>query len=957
MTRRTILLSLLLAVFPTLIPAQTEKRWDTLTRHEIGVDRFLASHPDLDGKGVVIAVLDTGVDMGVEGLKALPDGKVKVVDCRDFSAEGDLYWEEARRLPESAGEKLVDSKGRSLRGFRKVTKGAAQERFFLAFLEEKMFLDTRVKDLNGDGDSKDVFGILIFTVNDGKTFRYEAVVDVNGDGSLEDGIRVTDYWRQHQTFVLTGKKGSRRQLTMACNFYPAEKRISIHFDSGGHGTHVAGIAAGYRIHGQDGYNGMAPGAQIISLKIGNNRYPGGATITESVKKALDYGARYAREHKVPVVYNMSFGIGSERESRSSIEKYVDELLWKNPGVVFVTSAGNKGPGLSSVGTPSAAKRAIAVGAMLSPAAAAAQYGCSLEKEVPFVFSSRGGDTYKPDIMAPGSAASTVPLWGDRDHMHGTSMASPAAAGAIALLVDGLVRHDPPFKVDNALVLRAVKNTGRHLPGLTFLDEGGGALDLPAAYAHARFLASKGEAGKLREYRILNQGPAAGVGVAYWRRSPMLPRKTEAMNFQIKAGFPAKISKEGRARFYRAFDLKPDKPWLSLTRPLIYLKGNHPAKVGVMADLADRGPGLYTGKIRAYRKSEDRVAGAPVHEFDLVVSILVPHRVTPGNRGLIRVGGTVKPGFQDRFFVEVPPGTGAITLDLRMLEGGRASGLTARLYDPDGVRRLIAGPVADPGTLNAHATLTGADVVPGTWEIVAVSSIRSRETARYDLNVKLNGVQIGKPTFFARTADPLRDRLLVPVHCTQAVTFRGSVKGRLDRFVKKQVIELKDTIIYRKRLCLDSMTRTARWTFNFNRDTYALLTDCVIQVVDVKTGKTLRNVGMGKRSASTSIPIPENLAEGKEYELVLIPAFSLEKDSGSWQFTLTEELLWRTQPLEMKVVRPQGGTLSLMPWDWAEVELRLGVRPPSPPHGYINGGTVEVVSSEDGDIRFRKSIRL
>jgi len=47
----------------------------------------------------------------------------------------------------------------------------------------------------------------------------------------------------------------------------------------------------------------------------------------------------------------------------------------------------------------------------------------------------------------------------------------------------------------------------------------------------------------------------------------------------------------------------------------------------------------------------------------------------------------------------------------------------------------------------------------------------------------------------------------------------------------------------------------------------------------------------------------------------------------------------------------------MPWDWAEVELRLGVRPPSPPHGYINGGTVEVVSSEDGDIRFRKSIRL
>ena len=64
------------------------------------------------GKGVVIAVLDTGVDMGVEGLKVLPDGKPKVVDVRDFSTEGDLYWEEGHINPGEKGEKIVDNKGR-----------------------------------------------------------------------------------------------------------------------------------------------------------------------------------------------------------------------------------------------------------------------------------------------------------------------------------------------------------------------------------------------------------------------------------------------------------------------------------------------------------------------------------------------------------------------------------------------------------------------------------------------------------------------------------------------------------------------------------------------------------------------------------------------------------------------------------------------------------------------------
>ncbi|MCL0149333.1 S8 family serine peptidase, partial [Klebsiella pneumoniae] len=90
------------------------------------------------------------------------------------------------------------------------------------------------------------------------------------------------------------------------------RSVSFHYDMGGHGTHVAGLTSGFGVSGESGFNGVAPGAQIISGKFSGDLAKDN-TVTGSMKRAYQYAARLAdslQKLHTPVVVNMSFGIGS-----------------------------------------------------------------------------------------------------------------------------------------------------------------------------------------------------------------------------------------------------------------------------------------------------------------------------------------------------------------------------------------------------------------------------------------------------------------------------------------------------------------------------------------------------------------------------------------------------------------------------------------------------------------------
>ncbi len=162
-------------------------------------------------------------------------------------------------------------------------------------------------------------GVLIGVVDTGIDWSHPDFRDARGRS------RIVTIWDQ----MGTGPPPAGFSYGTEWRRWQIEAGLATERDTAGHGTHVAGVAAGSGAQ----YTGVAPGAELIVVKSPLD--------TASIIDAWNYIVNKARSMGRPVVINNSFGAHfGAHDGTADYERALDGL--SGPGVIFTTAAGNEG---------------------------------------------------------------------------------------------------------------------------------------------------------------------------------------------------------------------------------------------------------------------------------------------------------------------------------------------------------------------------------------------------------------------------------------------------------------------------------------------------------------------------------------------------------------------------------------------------------------------------------------
>jgi serine protease AprX len=249
-------------------------------------------------------------------------------------------------------------------------------------------------------------------------------------------------------------------------------------DTNGHGTFMAGLIAG---NGSD-YRGMAPGARIVSLKVGVA--DGGVDVSQVVA-AIDWVVQHRNDDGLNIrAINLSYGTNSAQDYKVDPLAFAAEQAWK-AGIVVVAAGGNYGfqshmNNAPALADPAADPYLLAVGSTDSNGTLT-----TLDDSVPsFSPWPKRGATRGVDVVAPGAHIQglrvrngyldvTYPdarLGGDYFRGSGTSESAAIMSGAVALILDKYPNATPDQ------VKRLLKTTGLDITAKA-QQIGGGALQL------------------------------------------------------------------------------------------------------------------------------------------------------------------------------------------------------------------------------------------------------------------------------------------------------------------------------------------------------------------------------------------------------------------------------------------------------------------------------------------------
>ncbi|MEV8548700.1 S8 family serine peptidase [Streptomyces glaucescens] len=694
---------------------------------ETGAVDFVEDHPKADGRGITIGILDSGVDLGHPALQRTTTGERKIVDwvtATDPVADGDGTW---RRMTTSvAGPSFAITTAALGTETFKAPEGAYR---FNYFSESATTGGDMAGDLNRDGDTTDVWGVLYdaaagtvrVDLNDNLDFTDDQAMKPYKDG-FQIGYFGTDNpateIAERIPFVVEIRKDVVYNSSGAKADY-----VSIGVIEGSHGTHVAGITAANGLFGGE-MNGAAPGAKLVSSRACT--WSGGCTNVALTEGMIDLVVNRGVD-----IVNMSIGGLPALNDGNNARSELYTRLIDTYGVQLVISAGNSGPGANTIGDPALSDKVISVGATISQETWAANYGSRVEKDYAMMpFSSRGpreDGGFTPTLSAPGAAINTTQTWSPGgpvaeagyslppgySMLQGTSMASPQATGAAALLLSAAKRKG--IELTPATLRTALTSTADHIPGTQAYEEGAGLINIEDAWDSIL------DGAKAHEYTVKAPVDTAidqflktpGFGTGLYDREGGL-KAGQKKTYEITLTRTSGADKAVRHELH--FENNAGGTFRIVGSDEVRLPLNQPVTVKVQA--APKSAGLKSAILEV---DDPRTEGIDKQVLHTVV-VAAPLKYT------YSASGSVQRNSHTSHFVTVPEGAKSLEVAI----GG--------LKDKSQTRFIAIHPYgvpADPtSTVNCYANYANpantcrpdvrsyADPQPGVWEI----EVESRRTS-------------------------------------------------------------------------------------------------------------------------------------------------------------------------------------------------------------------------------------
>ncbi|MCF7872068.1 S8 family serine peptidase [Candidatus Woesearchaeota archaeon] len=425
----------------------------TTSRDSVGAS-IVESNYNITGRGVKVAVIDTGIDYTHESLGACNPRQINYTGTPIFLNETDSELVNST----IAYDGLVVESGHPY------TDNTSHEWNITMPGFENISVHFSLLELEGGYDYIYVYdggGSLVANYTGNMTGVWSPHVSGNTTRIVLD----SDSGVSKQGFiidrVLNGTSStiynwsSCSKIKGGYDFFEGnEDPMDDHY----HGTHVAGI-----VGGNGTITGIAKDAELYALKACDY---GGACFTSAILSSL----QWALDNNMDIAsLSISSGINADllnsNTGLSAVSQAVNTAA--SNGLIVVVAAGNTGPGVNTIGSPADAVSAISVGASSD------YQNTDLSDDYVASFSARGPSAFgrlDPDLVAPGYLIYSTSIGNTYVTISGTSMATPHVSGAAALLLEEFGSLTPSQ-------IRAMLMASSHNISGSVLEKGAGQLNV------------------------------------------------------------------------------------------------------------------------------------------------------------------------------------------------------------------------------------------------------------------------------------------------------------------------------------------------------------------------------------------------------------------------------------------------------------------------------------------------